>query len=254
MEKTKIISIYSGIGGVGKSVITKELGYVLKHNKNNRVLLIDFDLYLGDLYTMLGINSEKSLTELIKDIQKNIIYNKEEIKEKYIIEIENGIDLLCHKEYIDEEKYKIRKEDIISILDSVKDLDYDFIIIDLGNNSHEYTIECLKKSDEVLLISTLDISSLNDINFLLNLFHNINFDISKIKIVINKFKDKSNIDINELETFFKIPIIECIPEFNEIRNFNNKRKSTFNKIFFNKKQELERQEFINKLLSLADKI
>ena len=51
---TRIISITSGKGGVGKTNIVANLGYQLSR-AGNRVLILDADLGLGNLDILLGL-------------------------------------------------------------------------------------------------------------------------------------------------------------------------------------------------------
>ena len=51
---SKVISI-AGTGGVGKSIITLNLSNILKE-KNQKILIIDFDILNNSLHTILGVN------------------------------------------------------------------------------------------------------------------------------------------------------------------------------------------------------
>lgn len=52
--KTRVISMTSGKGGVGKTNIVANLGYVLSR-LGKKVLILDADLGLGNLDILLGI-------------------------------------------------------------------------------------------------------------------------------------------------------------------------------------------------------
>lgn len=53
----KVLSIASGKGGVGKTLLTASLGIVMAH-KGYRVLLIDGDMGLRNMDLILGLENE----------------------------------------------------------------------------------------------------------------------------------------------------------------------------------------------------
>lgn len=71
---TKIISLYSGKGGVGKTVLAKEIALGLS-KIGNKVLLIDGDLEFGNIFCLfsdLEEKKDKNLSKWKKDIDKKI--------------------------------------------------------------------------------------------------------------------------------------------------------------------------------------
>ena len=125
---SKVISI-AGTGGVGKSIITLNLSNILKE-KNQKILIIDFDILNNSLHTILGVNQ---YSQKIKNkLQKNdLIQNKINIKE-LIIKINKKVDLISGINLLFDSKYKISSEKIEFILEELKQY-YDVIIIDTSS-------------------------------------------------------------------------------------------------------------------------
>ena len=63
-SNTRIITITSGKGGVGKTNLTVNLGIILQ-NMGYKVLIIDADLGLGNVDILLGISSRYNLSHVI---------------------------------------------------------------------------------------------------------------------------------------------------------------------------------------------
>ena len=66
---TRIITISSGKGGVGKTNIVANLGFALCRF-GKRVLILDADLGLGNLDVLLGLTPEYNLSHVIKGEKK----------------------------------------------------------------------------------------------------------------------------------------------------------------------------------------
>ena len=62
--QTRVIAVTSGKGGVGKSVLSANLGVCLAR-RGRRVLLIDADLALANLDLMLGVNARASVRQIL---------------------------------------------------------------------------------------------------------------------------------------------------------------------------------------------
>ena len=78
MKNKKSIIIFSPKGGVGKTILTMNLGGILS-NLNKKVLLIDLDVFNGGLGLL--INKDLTSTILLFFIKMiNIIKNKYEYK------------------------------------------------------------------------------------------------------------------------------------------------------------------------------
>jgi flagellar biosynthesis protein FlhG len=119
-----ILAVGGGKGGTGKSLITASLGICLA-DKGNDVLLIDADLGTANLHTFLGVNPPPlSLSDFVtrrKSAMTGVI-SKTGIKNLKLISGARDMIGMANLSY----GQKIR------ILNNIKKLDYEYILIDLG--------------------------------------------------------------------------------------------------------------------------
>lgn len=122
--KRKIIAIGGGKGGIGKSVISANLGvYFAQQGKS--VILLDADLGGANLHTCLGLNSpQRTLSDFVSQ-------NVQDLKSLVIptgipnLELISGaFDFLNAADIKHTEKLRLLRE--------VTKLDVDYVIIDLG--------------------------------------------------------------------------------------------------------------------------
>lgn len=221
----KIISV-AGSNGVGKSIFTASFAKSL----NKKILIIDFDLFNNSIHTLFGVKKG----------------------EKEIKKINNNIDLVSTEEIYCKNKYKIKIDNIIDLIEKIK-YKYDYILIDTSSEVFfEYTKEIFNKSDCIIFLINPNLLELKKSINLLNIYkENWKIENSKFKIVINKI-DRNSIDkkINE-NIFYENEIIGEI-KYSEKYNFliNKNMKDINKKIFFKNKYK----KIINKIELKESKI
>ena len=150
---TKIITVTSGKGGVGKSSISINLALIL-HQLKKRILLLDADIHLGNIDLMLGIQPKYSILDLVK--------NDLDI-EKVIIKAPGGIDILPASSAAPE---FIGMENSI-LFHLAKSLNsyagkYDIILVDTGPGISQTVTSFITDVDQILLIVTPHPASIAD--------------------------------------------------------------------------------------------
>ncbi|PSM51565.1 MinD/ParA family protein [Campylobacter blaseri] len=139
-----IITLTSGKGGVGKSVLSANLAKILA-DEGYKICLLDGNLSFGNLDTILNVNSEKNILDFLKNEAnlQEILLNVEE--NLYLIPGYNGEKILDI--YDENLKHKIKKE----ILEFEN---FDFLFIDTSNPFLKITQDFIDISDEVIVITT----------------------------------------------------------------------------------------------------
>ncbi|CZE50507.1 AAA family ATPase [Campylobacter geochelonis] len=148
----KIVSVVSGKGGVGKSLISANLANIIA-NEGYKVVLIDADLSLGSLDTILNVKSEKNIFDFFKGEAKfeDVMFK---IKPNlYIVPSYSGEEILAI--YNDELKQNLKNE-----LLNLQNID--FIFIDTSSGISKITQDFIDIADEVLLTSVPEPTAMID--------------------------------------------------------------------------------------------
>lgn len=207
-QSAEVISFFSTKGGVGRTTLAVNLAVNLA-NRGKQVLLIDASLQFGDVAITLNQPVKRSIFNVVGAEEINIT----EI-EKNIVKHESGLDLiLAPKEPAMAEA--IKSEHLVKIIEEAKG-SYHYIIFDLPPSITEKELTILDKSDLVLLVATLEISSLKNTKICLKTFADINFDVSKIKLILNKEIPNVGIGKQDLEAGLSIPVYATVPMESEI--------------------------------------
>lgn len=206
--QAEMITFFSTKGGVGRTTLAVNLAVNLA-SRGKQVLLVDGSLQFGDVAITLNQPIKRSIANLVEADEISIA----EI-EKCVVKHESGLDLLlAPKEPAMAEA--IKSEHLIRIIDEARS-SYQYIIFDLAPSITDKELTILDKSDLVLLVATLEISSLKNTKICLKTFADINFDMNKIKLILNKEIPNVGIGKQDLESGLAIPVYATVPMESEI--------------------------------------
>jgi flagellar biosynthesis protein FlhG len=156
---TSVIPIASGKGGVGKTLISSNLGYQLAKS-GKTVILVDLDLGASNLHTMLGIkNHNPGIGDLLTRSEKkleNLILPTSHQK-LYLIPGDTLIPGAANPNYFILQK----------IIRSLRKLTADFVLLDLGAGSHSSVVDLfLTNSAGIMVLIPEPTSVLNAYSFI----------------------------------------------------------------------------------------
>lgn len=182
VPNTRVITITSGKGGVGKSSVAVNLAIQLR-KLGKKVIIFDADLGLANVEVMFGAIPKYNLSDLIyqgKDIRDIITEGPMEIG---FISGGSGIITMNN----------LTKDQIAYTVHSLNKLEEmaDFILIDTGAGVADNVLEFVVASPEVILVTTPEPSSLTDSYSLLKALHR-KPGFTKNEIQINVVANKVN--------------------------------------------------------------
>lgn len=181
----RVITVTSGKGGVGKSNTSINLAIQFR-KMEQKVIILDADFGLANIEIMFGTMPKHNLSDLIyqgKNMKEIITWGPMDVG---FISGGSGITGLSN----------LTKDNIMSIIKNLAELDTiaDTIIIDTGAGISDSVLEFLVASQEILLVTTPEPTSITDSYSLLKALSkhpHFNKDETKIKMIANKVQ-KSN--------------------------------------------------------------
>lgn len=172
---TKIITVTSGKGGVGKSNFVVNLAIVLQ-NKGKKVLIFDADLGMGNDDVLMGIYPKHNIFD--------IIFTDLEIKD-IIVEGTNGVSLIPAGSALSKAQ-DLEESERKMFLEKLETLDeYDYIIMDTGAGVNKDVLSFIAASEDLIIIITPEPTSLTDGYSLIKATDHYKLKTSA-KIIVNK--------------------------------------------------------------------
>ena len=179
-----LLTITSGKGGVGKSVLAANIAYQLAANYE-KTLIIDADLMFPNAHFMFGMEPDMriddwfykraGITETIIGINENL----------YILagSIDNNTELQNNFSFID------------LYHDILLETDFDFIVVDTGAGMNNCLLEAASISDKIGIVITDEPTSMIDSYGLIKILQDYT-DNRKMNLILNNIID--NEDANEI--------------------------------------------------------
>lgn len=248
----KMISVYSPKGGVGKSTISKELAMAystaIVNGEPVRVLLLDGDWEFGDVSTLFNVAPRPNIMDWIRDMQAEKrqsghlhICSSDTILSRYIIPYSSTLHLLAGPGDPAEAEM-VTEEMVMAVIESLRRADYDIIIIDSANSNRARTLVPLMRSDAVVLVETLDTSTVAETTAVLNTLRSKQFDFGKLYMVLNQVPQNDaqiDISVTEISRLLQLDVAAVLPKYELMRMINNageaavsKRASAYSQAIF----------------------
>ncbi len=173
--RARTITVTSGKGGVGKSLLALNLSIALAR-AGRKVCLLDADLGLGNLDMLCGLNGYWNLSHVLtrsRSLREVMLQGPEGIA---IIPGASGLMELA-------DLRSAGRDQLLAELAAL-DTEFDELIIDCGTGIHRGVRQFAQAADTVLLVTTLETTSLADTYAAFKVFQGA--DIPDVRLIFNR--------------------------------------------------------------------
>ena len=152
-QSVRVISFTSGKGGVGKTLLTINLGLALVKS-GKRVLLLDADLGLANIHVMLGFQTSRTLHD---------VFQKRATLEDVIVSLPCGLDVLPASSGI-HSLTQLTEAERMFLIDAAETLrtNYDYVLIDTAAGIGDNVLYFNSVAHDVLVVVDEEPTSLTD--------------------------------------------------------------------------------------------
>ena len=176
---SKIITVASGKGGVGKSTFCANIALSFAKQKK-KVLLVDGDAGLRSLDLLLSVDS-MVVYDWLDIIEKRCDHNKARLF------VDDNVQLLpAPLSYPD----SLTKESFSDMLQKFRE-EYDYIIIDSPAGTGELPLLYAKCCDQVIVVATPDAVSARSACMMGNTLIKLGLKEDQLRLIINRFDEKA---------------------------------------------------------------
>lgn len=179
--KSRVITVTSGKGGVGKTNFTVNLALALADCKQH-VLVIDADLGMANVDVILGCWAPYNIMNLLED---NLDIND------IIMDGPRGIKFLSGGSGV-HELANLSQQDLAIVIKKITLFDdwADIILVDTGAGINRNVINFVMAADEVIIITTPEPTAITDAYALIKTFARLR-GTAPLKLVVNRAMDKA---------------------------------------------------------------
>jgi pilus assembly protein CpaE len=210
-RRGRIVTVFSPKGGTGKTVTATNLAAACAKYEKRKTLLLDLDLQFGDAAIMLGIEPEKTIYDLVVapgelDTEKLAGYTTRHA---------SGLEVLPAP--LRPEDAELVTEAKLGRLLEVARESFDMIIVDTSPFFHGPMLATLDRTDELLLLCSLDVPTLKNLRLALQTLDLLSFPKQRVRIVLNRSNSKVGMKPGEVEgalgmkVRFELPSDRAVP-------------------------------------------
>ncbi|QDV35953.1 AAA family ATPase [Tautonia plasticadhaerens] len=208
-----MLTIVGASGGVGCTTLAVNLATMLAKAPGASVALVDLDLLLGCVDTLLDVMPELTLADVTSEIDR---YD-ETLLHRVLTRHESGVHVLSAPTDM-EDAARVEPEALRRLLELLLRA-FRFVVVDVSKGFQATDFIALELADTILMVTQLDVCSLRNGARLMQLFRQVEGVSDRVKVVVNRVgSDITSIGLKKAEETLGAPIGWQIPNVSDIVN------------------------------------
>jgi pilus assembly protein CpaE len=180
------------------------LAIALRTETHARVAVVDGDFQFGDVGVLLNLPTNRTITDVVE--AKND--PDEDLLNGILAAHSSGIKVLLAPKR-PEQAELITADHVRKTLQVMQRM-FDYIVIDTGKTINDPLLAMFDLSEQIILLSTADISSLKNAKLFFEVTQALEYPASKTLLILNKYDGKSGINARDVEGNIKHPVTGMI--------------------------------------------
>jgi pilus assembly protein CpaE len=199
----KVIVVFSCKGGCGATTIATNLaGALLPEDRKQpgQVVLLDLNFQMGDVLAFLDLTSRYTWQDLVRNMHRL----DEDLLRQSLTLHPYGVHVVAQSDVLEEADELTPKS--VGTAIALLRRHFEFCVIDGIRDFGELSLLVLDLADKILLTMTQDIPALKNANRCLSIFNRLGYDRDKVKLVLNRFGKRGDLDPDSIEDALGTPI------------------------------------------------
>jgi pilus assembly protein CpaE len=211
----KLITIFSPKGGVGKTTLAVNLALALGMGGTKKVCVVDLDLSFGDVAITLQLFPARTIADAVH-LESGLDFS---VLEPLLTDYRDRLSALVAPVQPDA-KDSIPPSLIGRVLGLLKQ-HFDFVVVDTSPSFDEYVLQAFDATDELLLVTTLDVPTLKNVKVAVETLDLLNFSKNRRHLVLNRSDDKVGLTAEKVESTLAMPIASALPTSSQVAHATN---------------------------------
>lgn len=216
---SRVIVVVSPKGGVGKSTVATNLAIGLGRTAPMQTVLVDLDLQFGDVATLLNLKPAHSIADAFGGTA--------------------ALDTLILKTFLTPHPaglYVLAGADSPTAGDNVKSAhvarlleqlagQFRFVVVDTGAGLSEPTLAALEHSNDVVMVSSMDVSSIRAVRKEVEVLNELSLLPSSRHMVVNMADRVSGLAVRDVEGVVGMRVNVVVPRSKDVPLAGNRGES-----------------------------
>ncbi len=201
---SRTVVVFSGKGGVGKSVIATNLATLLAVRRA-RVALVDLDLQYGDVGVLLHLEAHPVTIDMLAQRDR---LDPAAIDDALATSAQGVRALLAPAS--PESSDLVSAAALEAILGQLSAA-HDYVVVDCPPHLEERVVGVLEVADQILLVSSFGITSVKDAKVTLRLLQSLGVEPGRVSLVVNQTRSRISFPAEDIAGALRFPIVATLP-------------------------------------------
>jgi MinD-like ATPase involved in chromosome partitioning or flagellar assembly len=201
----RTVLVFSGKGGVGKSVVATNLATALALGGAS-VALVDLNLQYGDVGVLLHLEAHPVTIDALAQNGDDV--DARALDDALATSTEGVRVLLAPTS--PESSDLVSASALEAILNQLS-LTFDYVVVDSPPHLEERIVGVMEVADQILLVSSFGITSVKDTKVTLRLLQSLGIGPDRVALVVNQTRPRISFQAEEIERALRFPILSNLP-------------------------------------------
>ncbi|MEJ2539172.1 MAG: AAA family ATPase [Gemmatimonadota bacterium] len=193
-RKGNVMAFFSAKGGAGATTVATNTAIEIHRITGKRTLLVDLDLEMGEIATLLGVQPRFHFIDLVRNFHRL----DADLLASYIDSHDSGVHVLSAP-FEPEIGEEVTSEQIGGILRFLRS-HYDYLVVDTSKSLAPPVLTTFREADQIFLITNADVPSIRNLKRSLPALDKVTGgDAKRLRLVVNRFNPKGLVRLTDLE-------------------------------------------------------
>src|SRR3954452_15556195 len=213
-SRGRLVTVFSTKGGVGKTTLAVNLAVALS-GSGAKVCIVDLDLAFGYVAIPLQLFPARTIADAVH-LESGLDFA---VLEPLLTSYRGQLSALVAPVQPDA-KDSIPASLVGRILGLLKQ-HFEFVVVDTSPAFDEYVLQAFDETDELLLVTTLDVPTLKNVKVAVETLDLLNFPKPRRHLVLNRADDKVGLSPDKVESTLGMKIAAAITTSSQVAHGTN---------------------------------
>jgi pilus assembly protein CpaE len=215
VSRGRLVTVFSPKGGVGKTTLAVNLSLALSQGGTRKVCVVDLDLAFGDVAITLQVFPARTIADAVH-LESGLDFH---VVEPLLTNYHDQLSALVAPVQPDA-KDSIPPSLVGRILNLLKQ-QFDFVVVDTSPAFDEFVLQAFDETDDLLLVTTLDVPTLKNVKVAVETLDLLNFPKPRRHLILNRADDKVGLTADKVESTLGMTIAAAIPTSTQVAHATN---------------------------------
>lgn len=190
---TRTIVFFGAKGGVGVTTVAVNSAVDVARLSKRPTAIVDLKAGLGEVALFLGVRPKYSLLDAVDNLPRLDKHMLQSLVAKH----KSGLEILAGSDQFD--RPAPADNGAISEVFRILSRNYEFILVDAGNQISPLSVAVLGPAEQVFLILTPDVPSIRNAQRLLNRLRQLGVHTDRVRVLLNRAVEPHPIPVKQME-------------------------------------------------------